>query len=669
MSFNSRGSCRRWPALAALLVTPWLVAATPEPAAKDPELAKKLPELRGVVEEYRGLRFERPVPSDTISNAELAKKLEAGLHVGAEPAGNDTEALEISLKAFGLIPQSLSLAQYFPKLMGGQIAGFYDSGRKELTLVTGPESLFGNAVAKRYGAVLAGRMQEGLLVHELTHALQDQHFDLSRLAVHDALADPDAARLALVEGDATLVMLAEIAGLEPDQIPLISDLLQKLVADPQQLAAMGADIPGTADLAAAPAWIRGTVLFSYLQGASFCADVLAHGGQRLLDYAFRTDPPRSTEQILHPEKWYGRRDDPEVIAWPDLQQLLPGRIKAAEGQLGELGIRILLQEGLHDLRRGAAAAAGWGGDRFAVYRQAAPAPPGAGGARSRAGGHGGGAKADDRGQAGERTLLAWITDWDTGEDAARFAAAAAALGADWWVDRAGQRRVVVMRQTGGALGGMPAVFAALAGARAEPAANRGIDPAAIDPQRKIGAAGKIIAARLAAKRQEILQDQPVLESRLGADGRTYSFPGVGLTFRLPASMTAWKAQTSPTPALLLILSEPQHGGSFIIAAVDMRQPGISLEMLEPFVEEGLKSSLPGFAKLDGRIVEMGSEHAYELHFTASPAGSELRGVGRILLRGTRYLMVAMTGTTERWPELEPSSRELIDSITVTPLPH
>ena len=518
MLFNSRQIRRRWPALAVLLGASWLAAgaaapapspaatppaapppadtsppaapqaaapapaqASPSPAGgsavadSDTRVARQLPELTAIVEEYRGLSFERPVPSRTISSAELAKRLAAGLHVGAVPAGHDTEALEISLKAFDLIPQSLSLADYLPKLMGSEIAGFYDSRKQELTLVSGPESLHGDAVAKRFGADMAGRMQEGLLVHELTHALQQQHFDLSRLAMSDPLSDPDAARLALVEGDATLVMLAEIASLKPDEIPLVSALLQKLLADPQLLAAMGAGVPGTAELAAAPAWIRETLLFSYLQGAGFCADVLGHGGQRLLDYAFRTDPPRSTKQILHPEKWYDQRDDPSVIPWPDLKAKLPGYVKAAEGQLGELGTRILLQEGLHDPPRGAAVAAGWGGDRFAVYRKTAPAQPTplVIGARSRPSRHHGSAKAGNA-RGPERPLLSWITDWETDDDASSFAAAAAALGPDWWVERAAGRRVVVLRGNLGAAE-RSALTAALAAAPVEPAANRAIE--------------------------------------------------------------------------------------------------------------------------------------------------------------------------------------------------
>jgi hypothetical protein len=684
MLCNPRRCCRRWPALAALLGAPWLaaaVAAAPVPppspppsgtaaaASPDPGLVGKLPELTGIVEEYRGLRFERPVPTARSSEAELARKLAAGLRIGAGVAGHDAETLGISLEAFGLIPRGFDLRDYLPKLMGSQVAGFYDPHRKELTLVTGSGGFFGDTAATHYGPTLASRMREGLLVHELTHALQDQHFNLSRLAAGDPLSDSDAARLALVEGDATLTMLAYIGGQKPDELPRTSAVLKKLLADPKLLAAVSAGAPGMAELDAAPAWIRETLVFSYLQGATFCADVLGHGGQRLLDYAFSTDPPRSTAQILHPEKWYGQRDDPDVIAWPDLQAELPGYRKAAGGQLGELGIRILLQEGLHDPQRGAVAAAGWRGDRFAVYRKIAPAPapPDARGASDpgsarRGGGQAGGGNRE----AQPPPLLAWIADWATDDDAARFAAAVAALGSDWLVDRAAGNRVVVLRGT--VAGAERAALAAtLASAHTEPAANRAIDPAAIDAQRKIGAPGKLIAARVAA-RTEAAQDQPVVEGRLGEDRRTYSFPALGLTLRLPAAMAGWSSKPAPSPSVLLNLYAPQSGTFLQVTTIEMRQPGLSLEMIEPLIEEGMRSSIPGFAKLDGHLIDLGGQQAYELRFMVTFEHRQGLGLGRLFLRGGRFLSVIAMARTERWAAMEPSIKELLDSVAFAPAP-
>ena len=188
------------------------------------------------------------------------------------------------------------------------------------------------------------------LVHELTHALQDQSFDLDRFENPDPLSDAGTAGEALVEGDATLTMLDYEARTHLETTPGMTGVLSGMMRDPRKTIAASPDLPGTREMLAAPAWFRDTLLFSYLQGAAFCLEVRRQGGQKLLDYAFTTDPPRSTEQILHPEKWYGRRDDPVVLHLPDLAAELPGYNRAAEGELGELGITALPARGARQRR-------------------------------------------------------------------------------------------------------------------------------------------------------------------------------------------------------------------------------------------------------------------------------------------------------------------------------
>jgi len=243
-------------------------------------------------------------------------------------------------------------------------------------------------------------MQQVALVHELAHALADQHFNLEKFDLGEPLSDEGAARTALVEGDATLAMYDFAIGMRLENFPGMDKVMGQLFKDPQQLMAMLPDMPGTKELADAPAWFRDNLLFSYLQGFSFCVSVRKAGGQRLLDYAFSKDPPRSTEQIIHPEKWLAKRDDPIAIAWPDLAQELPAHKKLCEGQLGELNIKIILREKLKNEEQAATAAAGWGGDRFAVYAK------------------------------DQNAVLLWITEWDSIQDSKEFKEAAAVLGPD-----------------------------------------------------------------------------------------------------------------------------------------------------------------------------------------------------------------------------------------------
>jgi hypothetical protein len=691
---TSHASLRSWLTLAALLCAPGAGVAVPPPPAPpastaaaaaegpDADFAKRMPELMSVVEEYRGLRFEHPVPLHTISAAELGEKLAAGVEVGPRSALGDVRTLEIGLKAFGLIPPSLDLQDAIVKHTPDELAGYYDPRDKTLTLVTGPKSLFGEALVKRDGAALAGHIREGLALHELTHALEDQHFDLSRFIGGDALSDAAMARWALVEGDATLVMLADFTGARPDDIPMLSVILRQMIAEPQRFLALTPGAPGAPSLplaapgaAGSPRWFGDTTVFGYLQGASFCAKVLERGGRRLLDQAFRADPPRSTEQILHPEKWFGHRDDPVVIAWPDLRGELPGRVKAAEGQLGELGIEILLRQGSGGPRRSAATdantpnavstsnaahvatAAGWGGDRFAVYRRTAPE-------RGGRGRHDASAGADAAQDGGEATILAWITDWDTEQDATRFAVAMGALGADWRVERTAARRVVVLR---GPLSAAERtrLIAKLAKAPAEPAANRAVDAAAIDPQRKIGAPGSVIAARLAERTRQAMPSGPLSTGHLSEDRRTYSYPEVGVSVRLPSAFAGWQAQKPQNPTVLQYLTGPQ-GGSLTVSASDMHQDKLALEVIEPFVERGMQSAVQSFAKLDGRIVETGSQRAYELRCRFTRGGVELERLQRLYKRGTRAITVGVEARADRWSEIEPSARELLAGVTLEP---
>ena len=265
---------------------------TPLPATS----ARHVAELLQTAETYRGLKALRPVPAGSMSARKLKKQLRESMPKDFPPA--ELKSLEISLKAFGLIPETMDLGRYLPELLSSQVAGFYEPDGKYLALVALPKAVDMN--------------EDMVLVHELTHALQDQHFDLHRFEDRDPLSDGGTAKRALVEGDATLVMID--AGLRTSfaATPGAEAGMAGLLQDPEALLAGSPDLPGAREMSAAPAWIRESLIFSYFQGFAFCVSARRRGGQALLDYAFTTDPPRSTEQILHPEKWHTRRDDPEI---------------------------------------------------------------------------------------------------------------------------------------------------------------------------------------------------------------------------------------------------------------------------------------------------------------------------------------------------------------------
>lgn len=394
--------------------------------------AEYLAELLKGAEEYRGLKAKTPVAAGTVDSRRLKEKV--AISISEDYTPDELRSLETSLKAFGLLPEGLDLQRYLPELLTSQVAGFYDPIRKYLALVRPDKKMPAGA-------------DDTILVHELTHALQDQYFDLHHFQGGDPMSDAGTALTALIEGDATLVMLDYQMGSRAEALPGTAEAMERMMADPGKVVAATPDFPGAREIATAPVWLRDTLLFGYFQGSAFCVSARRRGGQVLLDYAYTTDPPRSTEQILHPDKWHTRRDDPVVLRLPDLAAELPGYRKTAEGVMGELSLRILLRETLKNADRSNAGAAGWGGDRFAVYEKD--------GAR----------------------LVAWVTEWDTEADAAEFREALAGLDG-WRVEAVGPRRVVAVR------GNLPAerweaVRARLATAEAVRPANKEIDLKAI----------------------------------------------------------------------------------------------------------------------------------------------------------------------------------------------
>jgi hypothetical protein len=429
--------------LPAILLLPWRLAAETAPSLPDgvvppsPEIVERLQGLLGKAEKVRGLTARRPVPSGVIGEGALQGKMTEALREDLPPG--EMKALEAGLKAFGLLPETLDLASYYPKLLSSQVAGYYDPARRYLALVQREGGLLGKGAGEEESAA-----EDMVLIHELVHALQDQHFDLQKFAPADPMSDAATARAALVEGDATLAMMSYMTSVNVEEMPGIAEAMERWMSDPAQIAAAMPDMPGGAELARAPAFIRDSLLFGYLRGLTFSLNAKKRGGQKLLDYAFSTDPPRSSEQILHPEKWHGRRDDPVVLVWPDLSAALVGYGKTAEGELGEATVATLLREGMEDDAKATAAAAGWGGDRFAVYEKDG------------------------------RRILVWLTEWDSEADARELVSAVRKLSGDWKVDTLAPRRVLVTR---GRLGGeeRKALRTALANATAKAPANQAID--------------------------------------------------------------------------------------------------------------------------------------------------------------------------------------------------
>ena len=354
------------------------------PAIEKPE---ERAELRRAIEqqtsELRGLSFQHPVTYKSISRAELrAVLVEKIREQYTEEQARDYGR---SFEALGVIPPGTDLMKLWLSLYDEQVGAFYVP--EERALYTFKDMS------------LSGGLDRMILAHELTHALQDQNYDLTKLPLHQKENDDLAlATSALLEGDATILM-TEFYGRHAAQGSMLGDLLAMLTGQK------------TEKLQAAPAFIREMLVFPYQTGQQFALALSLRGGNEELNRAL-ANPPISTEQILHPEKYYGERDEPVAVSGADLRA--PGWRRIGSNVLGEFGIRGMLQAQLRPAEA-QAAAAGWGGDRYQVYERGAGGPLG----------------------------LYWRTVWDTEQDAAEFVEAfgryAQKRGVPARVERAGLR--------------------------------------------------------------------------------------------------------------------------------------------------------------------------------------------------------------------------------------
>jgi hypothetical protein len=658
------------------------------------DMQARMKTLQLMAQKYRGLSYRNAVPSGALGEAGLKKKL--GELIIEELPPEKMHAFEVGLKAFDFIPQDMNLGKYLPELLTSQVGGYYDPRRKYLITV------------KKDNDQLSDRMQETVLVHELTHAIQDQHFNLIKFMDGDTLSDKGAARQAIVEGDATLTMYDYFYNMNMEKLGM-EEILNQMVKDPKALIEMSPDMPGKNEIMRAPPYLRDTLLFPYLQGWIFCMNLKKVGGQKLLDYAFTHDPPRSTEQILHPEKWHTNRDDPIEISFPDLGDDLAGYKKVKEGQLGEFGIRIFLREKLKDEETASNAAAGWGGDRFAVYEN------------------------------GDKRVLTWITEWDTDADAKKFKAAADKIGGEWKVEAAGARRVNIIR---GDVGDATAINEKLAKASSKKPENTKIDLASIGVTPKSnentvpdvtellktltdnGGDGGLDLGELlkgvtqdngdgkgdkkAAKKsddktdavmnellkqldngenekvngldmKEMLKNPAIQEMMKGMmsqdrpqgtasdDGRTYTNDGLGFSIKAPADKK-WKLDPKPPiPMASVLIQGPEElDGAPQVSVVSQALPmAMDIAAMGPMLEMGPKMAFKNYKKISAGNVEAGGKKGYELQYEGEQGGASLHCVQRMFTVGSTMLVVSGLCPASKWSGSEKAIKEILDSLTFT----
>lgn len=361
-------------------------ASAIEPAA--PSLSDDV--ARGMVEkiseqvaQIRGLAFKQAVPVRVVNDAEMREYMLGRLDAFDQRAHLERTGEVYSL--LGLIPPDTDLLALLLDALEEQVGGFYDPTEGVYFLMDD----------------IAGASAPIYTAHELTHALEDQHYDLDS-RIRSAIDDDDHSLAvgAVHEGSATLLMSAYTVG-----------AMQRGELDAQALLEISqAESGKMQQFRQMPEVLQRQLLAPYLLGALF----LTKGNLTAAAMSFPAAElarvmeagPTSSEQILHPEKFWDELDPPLSVALPPLGALLGSEwTLSGEGVIGELSIGPMVGAAtpLSATAMGAPraadwtndAAAGWGGDRWQLWR------------------------------SGESAAVAWLTLWDSARDAEQFADALA----------------------------------------------------------------------------------------------------------------------------------------------------------------------------------------------------------------------------------------------------
>jgi hypothetical protein len=327
--------------------------APADPHGLDPDL------LAGLVRETeraRQLELLEPVDASTLDDAELRE------YVEGELARVELDVSRSILVAFGFVPADVDLRRTMVDLLAAEVVGLYDPRTDRLFVRRDVAA----SLATPSEAAQEARM---VLVHELTHALQDQHFQTLDDGADEAWSDDaESVVTCLAEGDATTTMIvaALARGGAPDRT-----LQPGLRAALRQSGT--ATIPGSDALRVAPPYFAHVLAAAYLEGAAFVSELRSVGGWAAVDEAHR-EPPRATRDVLHTDRYLAGDALVEVELPPTLPPLDgAGWRRGATAVLGELETGAFLLP-LDDPARLWSAADGWVGDRFVVYESPQGAP-------------------------------------------------------------------------------------------------------------------------------------------------------------------------------------------------------------------------------------------------------------------------------------------------------
>jgi hypothetical protein len=294
------------------VIFPALIAATGMAAQENEVILKGLAEITG-------LAMLKPVAQITMPREKLKAYFDERINEVVKP--DEIRLEELALKKLGFAPPEFDLRKTTVDLMAEQAAAFYDYRKKQMVLLEGGS---------------AGMMQDLALVHELAHALADQHFQLEKFIKKGGASDDGSlARMAVMEGQATWLM-SEYMAKKMGQSLLGSDAIVNMMAN-----MAGAGGGGFPVLQSVPLYMRESLIFPYSQGMMFQHKVISKLGKEGFKEVFRR-APQSTQEILHPDKYF-EKNTPLAAKFPPFPKEKEWK-KLTEGSVGEFDHKILLKQ-------------------------------------------------------------------------------------------------------------------------------------------------------------------------------------------------------------------------------------------------------------------------------------------------------------------------------------
>lgn len=305
------------------------------------EFAAAADDVLQQMSEITGLKLVTPLKKTLRSRDEIHAYILRQMNEDKDAAERYAGAR--SAEAFGLLPKGFDFDKFLVEVLTEQVEGLYDPKSHEFYIADwSPPS-----------------EQRMVMAHELTHALQDQHYQIDAwMKAARPNDDAELARGAVLEGSAMAAMIDYLLRETGHSVKDLPDV------DP---ASMVGDMANTPMLQKAPMFLKDTLVFPYFGGLSFSVAMLKPDGWNGFPHVF-AKPPVSTQQILHPALYVSGKT-PTIVELPKIENLLgPEWTKLEENVMGEFGWREILKQFLGE-ERGKALAAAWEGDRYAVYER------------------------------------------------------------------------------------------------------------------------------------------------------------------------------------------------------------------------------------------------------------------------------------------------------------